>query len=81
MKPQIKISIAPAPLEQVLTAEFEAKQRKLLAMYHAAPELLDALKHAVGVLLDADRDGEFTIAQAQSIIFKARAAIAKAEGK
>ena len=43
MKPQIKISIAPAPLEQVLTAEFEAKQRKLLAMYHAAPELLDAL--------------------------------------
>ena len=57
MKPQIKISIAPAPLEQVLTAEFEAEQRKLLAMYHAAPELLDALKELAPLLGGKQFDG------------------------
>lgn len=77
MKPQIKISIAPAPLEQVLTAEFEAEQRKLLAMYNAAPELLDALKiaisaHPYGVRVNG-LWGDWRD--------KAEIAIAKAEGK
>ena len=70
MKPQIKISIAPAPLEQVLTAEFEAKQRKLLAMYNAAPELLDALKACIKGRNDSE-----------ACVTEALAAIAKAEGK
>jgi hypothetical protein len=72
MKPQIKISIAPAPLEQVLTAEFEAEQRKLLALHHAAPELLDALKELAPLLDGKKFDG---YRQHVSCI------IAKAEGK
>jgi hypothetical protein len=71
MKPQIKISIAPAPLEQVLIAEFEAEQRKLLAMYNAAPELLDALKAMC----------EYDTGTPDDVLAIARAAIAKAEGK
>jgi hypothetical protein len=57
MKPQIKISIAPAPLEQVLTAKFEAEQRNLLAMYNAAPKLLDALKEIYPLLDGKKFDG------------------------
>jgi hypothetical protein len=79
MKPQIKISIAPAPLEQVLTAEFEAEQRKLLALHHAAPELLDALKDLIGYAA-----AEIGIPPNEAVggeFKKARAAIAKAEGK
>ena len=35
MKPQIKISVAPAPLGEVMTPEFESEQRRLLALYAA----------------------------------------------
>ena len=57
MKPQIKISIVPAPLDQVLTEEFEAEQRKLLALHHAAPKLLDALKEIYPLLDGKKFDG------------------------
>ena len=77
MKPQIKISIAPAPLEQVLTEEFEAEQRKLLALYSAAPELLDALKQIARL----GNDGEVSAKMQYALADIARAAIAKAEGK
>lgn len=80
MKPQIKISIAPAPLDQVLTAEFEAEQRQQLALYYAAPELLDALKSLESAIEKVSISGgeyaELSVAQGS-----ARAAIAKAEGK
>ena len=70
MTPQIKISVAPAPLGEVLTPQFEAEQRKLLALYHAAPELLDALKACI----KGRNDSEECVTEALMVI-------AKAEGK
>jgi hypothetical protein len=86
MKPQIKISIASAPLEQILTEEFEVEQRKLLALYHAAPELLDALKSLVSVMNNPNAagtnvDGRWMGIPDWDVVEQAAAAIAKAEGK
>jgi hypothetical protein len=43
-KPIISITTVPAPLDLVMNEQFRAEERRLHALYNAAPELLKQLE-------------------------------------
>lgn len=55
-RPEIEIGVKPAPLCDVMSAEFEAESRALLALYRAAPIMRDALQAQESFLVDHMRE-------------------------
>ncbi len=75
--PEIAIGIKPALLSDLLTPEFQAKEREIIRLYQAAPEMLQALIEAASVLPIAGRMHPNDIMRIQD---KICFAIAKAKG-
>lgn len=75
-KPEISIGIRPAPLDVIVTDQWDVESRKLVALYEAAPDLMAALEWLL-VAIEGKRNDVDLAYQVE----QARAAIAKARGE